>query len=253
MTTKPGAAKKEDFNNDPAGDSDDNQKKGDQSGQNNNDDQTDDSDDSDSSKKGQEGGDDDDLEKWNPKEVKNYIKELRNENKKHRQRAKSVEEKFDKLSTGLKKALGVEDDEDMSPEETIDKLSSSNESMKLQLAIRDTALSMGIGGDDYEYFEFLMGKKLNDMGEDEEMDEDAIQEIAQKVQARSGSSSQKKTSTSVGTGKKDGTEPDGTSDGDNITAEQFSQMNTGEKSAIYQKTPELYDKLFKECVARGLI
>lgn len=191
-----------------------------------------------------EEGDEPDLE-FSPKQ-KAYVERLRKENAKTRIKAKDLEtqytglnDRFGKLEGGLKKLFG-EDDDSLPPEEKVKKLtarteelSKQSEAMALANALKDAAIEHGVGKADYEYFEFLVGKKLNALKDGEEMSEEDLLTIAK--QAKSKSSSR---STSV-----DGNEPDPDEDDGTVKLEDFQNMGIGEKSALYQKDKALYEKL----------
>ena len=183
-------------------------------------------------------------------EQKSYIKGLRDENAKYRTRSKEqgsqvdvLSERLGKFETGLKTLFG-EEGEKLSPEETIEALQAQNEGLAIQSALKEAAFEYGIGKDSYEYFEFLVSKRLNELGEGEEMSEEELDGIAQSAKARYASSS-----TSVGAGTVENPLPH--VDGGAITLANFEAMTITEKSVLFQKSPDLYKSLNQQ--ARAVI
>jgi hypothetical protein len=185
--------------------------------------------------------DEDDLGKWEPSKVKDYVKKLRNENKSYRQRARGLEERLGSIETGLKKVFGMENDEKVDPEAQIHELTRVNHMKDVRLAILETAVQAGITGqDNIEYFEFLVGKKLGSLEENEEMTDEEIQEIAQKVLGNSGNGRMKNSTITHENGKP-------TSSGsETVTLDQFMKMSVLAKSELYRTNENLYTKLMKE-------
>ena len=108
--------------------------------------------------------------------------------------------------------------------------------MELNQALSDTADEFGVYGEDREYFKYLMMQELNKLGEDEEMSEEAVAEVAKKVKSRSAP-----TTTSVDDPTPaPGNEPGG------IGLEQFEAMGIMERSKLYGKDPKLYNSLMEQ-------
>jgi len=185
---------------------------------------------------------------WTPEQRK-YLADLRKENAGHRTKNKeldsklsSVNERFSKIETGLKGLFGDGDDK-RTPEQQIEQLTAQNDNLALSNALRDVAWENDVSKEDYEYFEFLVGKKLNTLKEGEELSDEQMAELATQSKTRKANSS-----TSVGGTGPDGgggkpppppdNDPEGTP-----TVEDFMTMSLGEKSLLYGKFPKVYDRL----------
>lgn len=181
------------------------------------------------------------LDFSDPNATKAEIERLRKENAKYRTRAKELDsqtqqlnERFSKMEKGLKTLFGEEETE-MSPEETIEALQLRNEQLEVQSALREAANEYGIPANQYDYFEFLVSKKLNTLGEGEEITEEDLDEIAK--QARGVGA----TPTTSVDGK--GQNPDPTQPTGGISLEEFQAMGIMERSKLYGRDPKLYDRL----------
>ena len=175
-------------------------------------------------------------------EQKAYIKGLRDENAKYRTRSKerdsqveTLTDRLGKFETGLKTLFGGEDDK-LTPEQRIEALQEHNQTLEVQSAMRDAAFEYGIGKESFEYFEFLVSKKLDALEEGEELSEEELDEIAKSAKSKSASFN-----TSVGTGTEGNPPPAITPGG--VTLEQFSVMGIGDRSVLYQKNKALYESL----------
>jgi hypothetical protein len=193
-----------------------------------------------------------DLEKLDPK-VQKLIKDLRTESASHRTKNKNLDSQLSKLKKGLVEAGVIEDDSE-EPEEKIKSLSSKTAALEVNIAILSAAVEYGIQKDALEYFEFLVNKKLESLGEGEELTDELLDEIAQSAKKTVKGNAK---STSVGDGKgADGEEKDppepGAKDGE-VTLEKFVRMNITEKSQLYVKNPELYNRLFSEAKQKKLL
>lgn len=178
-------------------------------------------------------------------EQKAYIKGLRDENAKYRTRAKerdsevsSLNERLGKFETGLKTLFGEEGD-DLTPEERVEALQVQNEQLAVQSALKEAAFEYGVDRDSYDYFEFLVTKRLNELEDGEELSEEDLDAIAVSAKAKNVSST-----TSVGLDSKDSPTPDSGAGG--ISLDDFAAMGISEKSVLYQKDPALYNSLAKQ-------
>lgn len=203
-------------------------------------------DDSSSGKKGDKGDqDDDEGEKpdesdWDPK-TKAYIEKLRRESAKHRTKGNNLEKDFGKLKQVVKELLG-EDDDEVTPEK-LEGLKGQVNGLSFQNAALQAAIEHGVGKDQIEYFEFLLGKRAAELGDGEELSQEDIADIAKKANGASGGGSGSgKFQTSVGEGRRT---PDPGKKSD-ITLDQFARMTVTEKSDLYVKNRALYDQLLKE-------
>ena len=181
---------------------------------------------------------------WNEQQ-KAYIESLRKESGKYRKKAKELDSKvstvtnrLSKFEKGLKSLFGGADDENVDPEEKIGQLSQALQAKELENSITELAYEHGIPKEDKEYFEFLMQKRLSSLGEDEELGEDDVAEIAKQAKAKRGASS-----SSVGTGSKPNAEGAGAG---TVDLKTFKKMSITERSALYGKNPKLYESLLAE-------
>lgn len=177
-----------------------------------------------------------------PKSAQDYIKSLRSENAKHRTKNNNLLTKQEKLDKALKLLSGEDDDED--PAVKLETLQKDYSDTVTKNAILELALENGVSGaENFEYFEFLMSKKINSLEEGEEMTEEDVEEIVSKCSKGAGN----KANTSTKTGGKD-KKPD--EQADEVTQEEFNQMGMVQKSKLYQSNPELYNKLMKGFTGR---
>jgi len=186
-----------------------------------------------------EDQDDSDLGQLSPKQ-KAYVERLRKENAKTRIKAKDLETKysglsdrFGKLEGGLKKLFG-EDVDDLPPEKKIENLSQHNEALALSNAMKEAALEYGVGKADYEYFEFLVAKTMQELGEDEELGEEDLAAIAKQARAKS---------TAKSTSVDSGGAPDPDEDDGSLSLDEFQNMGIVARSALYQKDKATYEKM----------
>lgn len=179
---------------------------------------------------------------WTDKQ-KAYVKGLRDENAKYRTRSKeqgsqvdALTGRLDKFETGLKTLFGEEDDK-LTPEERIEALQGKNEQLAIQSALQEAAFEYGIGKESFDYFQFLVTKKLNELEEGEELADADLDAIAAQAKAKVPAN------TSVGDGG--GGPPPTTGDGA-LTLNEFKVMGIGERSLLYQKDKNLYDSMVKQ-------
>jgi hypothetical protein len=201
-------------------------------------------------KEGQGGADDKDKDKPAFKTMEEALAEitkLRKENASRRTTNKTLEERVGASETvlgKLKQALGIEKEE--SPEEVAANLKAQNEALLLEKGIYQLAIEQQIPADQVEYFDFLFRKKLSGLSEGEELGDDGLAEIVSKVKTAGGS---KKSSTGVDGGNN----PPPSKGDDGVTLEAFVKMNLGEKSALYQKNPTLYERFMSEAKQKRLL
>jgi hypothetical protein len=181
------------------------------------------------------------LPEWAQKELKS----LRGESAKYRTDNKGLKERLDNFEKNLKKVLGGEEEDDEAPEVKIEKLQGHAQSLEVRTAFMEIAIENSISKDEYEYFEFLMGKALNGLGEDEEMSEEALNEIIAKCK----SSEKKPADSSVNNGQ----QGKGQKKESGVTVEEFAKMSMTQKSELFQKNRELYNSLFEQAKSKKLI
>lgn len=231
------------------------------------------SEDGDDQEDGDDSEDDEDLSAWTPEKVKGYVKNLRKENARYRKDAKQTKtelaelrKQFTGIQTGVAKALGLKDGDDMTPEEQAEALQGTLGATQFQKAVLEAAYSFGVPPQNLDYFEHLVQKRAASLDEGEELSEEDIQELAQKASSVGGG--KKGGNTSVfgkGLKKTQAEEGDDESESDDedepapskgtkgLTAERFSEMGTIEKTNLAAKNPALYDRLMAEARRKRLI
>ena len=186
-----------------------------------------------------------------PKKAAELVKSLRNENAKHRTKNKELGSKLAAMEGTLgklKKAFGGEEDDESDPAEKVAELSTANERLTMELHLRDIARESGVPAEREKYFRFLLAEKLEGLEEGQELGEE---DIAEAVKAATDGFAPKKTSTGVKPGAGDTPNPDSTSG--EVSVDQFAKMNLGEKSALYIKNPDLYNKLFAAAASKRML
>lgn len=186
--------------------------------------------------------DDVDLEKLDEK-TRNYIKKLRQESGGYRTKLKTSESNLSQV----KRLLGLEAEDQTSPEQRIEALQQQTEAQQFQSAVLQNALEHGVGKDGLEYFTFLLAKARDGLNDGEEVTEEEIAAAALEAKAKS---IKPKATSSVTPGNA-GTPPPTT--GGEITVEAFAKMGVTEKSKIFTEQPELYERLWKQMKEKKLI
>ena len=189
-------------------------------------------------------------------EQKAYIKGLRDENAKYRTRAKERDSEVQQLSgrlsqfeSGLKKLFGEDSEENMTPEQQIESLTAHAEQLEMNNAITEVAMEYGVGKDDMGYFRYKINEALSELEEGAELTEEQLDEIVTDVRARS----PKPANTSVeGTANQSAT-PQTAQGSDEISVEQFAKMGLGEKSSLFQKNQDLYNRLSAAAKEKGIL
>lgn len=170
-----------------------------------------------------------------------YIKDLRKEAAKNRTKASSLEERLSRIESGLKKVVGGEDDDDLSPEDRAEALEAYAGQQEFETEILKLAINHNIGKDGLDYFKFLVAQAVSGLDEDEELGEDDIAELVKKAKVAGGGSA----STSV----KQSDEGSGTPPPDKtaaVTLDQFCSMSMIQKSKLFDSNRALYDQLMQE-------
>ena len=178
----------------------------------------------------------------NLEDAKKVISELRKENASHRTAKKGLEsqvgavnERLSQFETGLKKLFGG-DDEKLTPEQRIEGLQAQNEQLELKSALRDAASELSVGKDSYDYFEFLVSKKLDKLKEGEDLSDEVLAECAKLANSKASNS------TSVGKEGGDPPPPGNPIDGE-TSVEEFQLMGVVARSRLFNTNKALYEKL----------
>ncbi len=179
-----------------------------------------------------------------PKKAKALIKNLRKENAKHRTKGKNLEERVGKMDKAIKALAGGEEDDDEPAETRLERLTQSHQVTAYERAVLEKAVDHGISGKEgRELFEFYVQKAAAALEEGEEMTDDDFEEVAAKVKKMTGSKSAR---TSVdGKGRDKNPDDDG-----EVTLDKFAEMTVSEKTNLFSKNPDLYNRLMKEAVKK---
>jgi hypothetical protein len=189
-----------------------------------------------------------DVSKLDPK-VQKLIKDLRKENGDARKRNKTLDESHSKLKKSLIEAGIIENDEE-DPQEKLKNVTAMNDGLAFNSAVLEAAVEHGVGKADLKYFRFLVQEKVAELKDGEEIDADAMAELAKA--SRRTASSNGSTSVDGKGGGEGGTAPKPGASGD-VTLEQFCKMNMGEKSALYLKNAALYNGLMAEAKSKKML
>lgn len=183
-----------------------------------------------------------------PTKVKDLVKSLRTENAKHRTKNKELDSKLSGLEATLgklKSALGGEEEE-TDPAVAAQNLAAQNQALHVELGIAQLALEHGIGSSDAQFFKFLLAQKFEGLGEGEEVTDDDVKAIVSEVKKRGGAAS----NGSTGLNLESRPNADKKTD---LSVEEFAGLGLAEKSQLYAKNPDQYQKLFNEAVKKRLI
>ena len=194
------------------------------------------------------------LDSFSP-EAQKMIKDLRKENAKHRTKGKETTDRFDKLEKGLKLALGMEGDDQASPEDKINSLNDQNYGLEFRNTILEIAVDKGLNNEQSEYLSFLFEKEIGSdkYTEEEGMTDEDLDALIAKVKGTVGGNSGNAGS---GSSSVDGNDknksPDPKQKGD-YTVEQFSKMNLIEKIKLRKENEPMYNKLFAEAKLKRML
>jgi len=178
-----------------------------------------------------------------PPETQKYIKDLRKENAKYRTKAGNLQKANEEIIGRVKKIAGGKDGEEMTPDERLAALESSSQNANFDNAVLSAALEHGVEKGQLKYFRYLIGERVADLGEGEELGEDDLAEIAEEATKTVGGKRAKTSVTDEDDDEGGGKKPKGKG---KITTEQFAKMTVSEMSALQKSNPELYISLFNE-------
>lgn len=207
-------------------------------------------------KKDVDNPDGQDAEKDNPKwddETKKYIQNLRKENAKYRNNAKTgnddaatLRKELGNIKSNLAKALGLDDDSKMTPEEQIGSLKDAVAQRDFALAVRELALDNGISNREaVEFLEYRIKKKTESIGDEDEISEEDMAEIIDGVKKTFSSNDKSDTNSSTSVNSKTNSTPS-SGDGNAPTLDEFVKMTVTEKGILYGKNPTVYTRLMSE-------
>lgn len=189
-----------------------------------------------------------------PEKAKAEIKRLRDENAKARIKNKETSQRLTTLEQtfgGLKKALGVSDDKELTPEELKaerERLMAERDALLVDQQLREMESEHSIPKEHSKYFRFLLNEKLESLEEGEELPQEDLEDIVKQVKSLGGT---KKSGNSTGLNSGGAPSPkEGTGD---LTVEDFAEMTLGERTALYTKNPQEYNRLFAAANAKGLL
>jgi len=199
----------------------------------------------------QEGGDGEggkfEMDKL-PDSAQKYIKELRSENANHRTKARGSDDELTTFKNAMKSALGLGDEDQVSPEEQVKSLTSQSQDLAFTNSVLSLSIEHGLGTDQNEFLQFLIGKEVKTLEENQELSEEVLSELIAKAKG-SGGKAQGSGNTSV---DDDGTPAPG-GNSETMSAQDFASLNLVRKTELKSKNPNLYSKLFAEAVKLRLI
>lgn len=207
--------------------------------------------------KGGAGGDDDpeagqdDLDYGDAEKVKAEIAKLRKENAKHRHAKKEAYQAKTDAETKLaaaKKLLGVEGD-DESLEDKIKARDQRIAELEMETHLRNIESDLEIPKEHGEYFRFLLSKEFEKLKEGEELADEVLEGIVEKVKTLGGGKGKQQQSTGLDSGGK----PNADEGKGTLSVEQFVKMSVGEKSQLYVKNPQEYNRLFSAAREKKLL
>lgn len=210
------------------------------------------------------------LDYSDPKATEAAVAALRKENAKYRTQNKELSSKvqefdgrFSKLEKGLKGLFGEDDanSQQVQPEDAVNKLTERLSDFESKQALLEMAYEHEIPKDQRDYFEFLLVKESEKLGDGEALSDEVIAQVAQKAK---GAQAPQDTNTSVHfNGKKgDGDvnnnnqqkPPQGnTGSQDKVTLEQFVTMSMMEKSKLYQEDQAHYNALLAQAKEKKIL
>ncbi len=180
--------------------------------------------------------------------AKAYIAKLRKENAKYRTAARTNENLLNDTRTRLSQLAGGEPDGNEAPEVQIERLSTHVGALEFERALLELAVDRGIDKSGMNYFRFLVADATSQLGEGEELSDEALEAISSEVQAKTA----RNTTSSVGAGS--GTKPPpAPGDQGAITVQKFAKMSMIEKTQLFQKNEPLYRQLFDEAREKKLL
>jgi hypothetical protein len=180
--------------------------------------------------------------------TKAYIAKLRGEAAKHRTKAKELTSKLTQTEAQKKailKAAGIEEESEK-PEEQLKTVTQQANELQFRTAILEMAMDNGIAKEDVKFFQFLVQEASSELKDDEELSDEKMAAIVADVKKRGG-----KGSANTGlNGNKDGkggsgNPPPAGEQGD-VSLDQFCKMSLMEKTALYGKNQDLYNKLMNQ-------
>lgn len=191
-----------------------------------------------------------DSSKWDD-DTRRYIEKLRKEAGERRTTAKDLETKLNASTeqmAAIRKALGIEDK--LSPEDELEVVQARMYEAQNDAYLKGIALEKGITHDNYEYFQFLVNKRASELGDDEELSAESLDEIVTEVNKRgNGMSSTSVSGQGSGEGKgAPSTEPPG-----GTTLEEFVHMNITERSQLFTQNKDLYNRLMAEARRKRML
>lgn len=180
--------------------------------------------------------------------VQDYIKELRAENAKTRTERNNLSTRMENFENGFKQMFGDEGEgQELTPEQQIESLNTNFQDLSFSNAVMGIAYQNDVPHDKLEYFEFLMNKEVEGLEEGQELSEESLAGLIQKVK---GSGFQGEANSSVNEGNAAGKDPNA-SGATNLDA--FVGMSLQERSELYRKDPNTYNALYKQAREKRLL
>lgn len=184
-----------------------------------------------------------------PQEAQDLIKSLREENASHRTKNNNLSTRLESIEKGFKTMFGGESEgQELTPEQQIEQLQGGYENLSYENAVMGLAYENGIPMENYEYFNFLMGKAVNGLEEGQELSEEDLLQVIQKSKGFNATMDDSNTSVDGNNGNNDPNQQSG-----EITLSSFTNMSVVEKSELYRKNPAVYNSLMKQAREKRLL
>jgi len=189
-----------------------------------------------------------DLPDWAKKE----IGDLRKENASRRKSGKDVGDRLDNLQNGLKKAFGIEQNEEVDLNEQVSGLTERLEESQFHNAIVEMAYENEIPKDKISFFKFRLNEALQSVGEEEELPAEVMSAIVQEVKGAGKGAG----STDL-EGDEGGKKPTGEGEGkkkdfSKMSAEEFVKTSDSDKNLLFKNDRATYDRLHSEAKVKRL-
>ena len=181
---------------------------------------------------------------------KKTILNLQSQLKKQSEQNEQLAQEYQKMRDGIASAFGEKQKtkEDTQAEfqqkmlESIEKINNRLDERESEAQFNKLSDNVGIKGEEQkDYFAFKLNRKMEQKGED--LTQKEIEDIGNEVLSHYDGVTQKETGPSSVSQKHGGIKRSNTMQ---VSQAQFSKMNVVERQDLYNKNPELHDKLLNE-------
>lgn len=191
-----------------------------------------------------------DGEKDLPEAIKKELKKLREENASRRVKNKTLEDRLNKLESGLKGVFGGEQEEEGGQGDA-ESLANNLNTIAFENAALNIALENGVPRDKVKYLKYRLTEAAANLGDDEELPEEILAEIIQEVKG----TGKGKATTTPEEGKQKpaaGEEDSQQKDYSKTTAAEFVKLGESEKNKMFLTDRASYDRLYREAREKKL-